>query len=176
MSESLTKWVTQAQHGDKKAFQRLYQQHVGKVYSLALRMLADVAHAEDATQELFIRVWHQLPSFRGESQFSTWLHRIAVNTVVDYSRRLKPVSSLDEMELEVESEAQPSGSDLHLSELEKQVWKLPEQARKVFVLFALEGYQHKEIASLLEIAEGSSKAQYHRARQLLKEWLSHDND
>lgn len=171
MEAPLTQWITKAKEGDKNAFGQLYELHVGKVYSLALRMLADPGHAEDATQELFIKVWHQLPSFRGDSQFSTWLHRIAINTVVDFSRRLKPVQPLGEIE---PCAAQAPSDNLELSELEQGIWRLPEQARKVFVLFALEGYRHQEIAQLLGIAEGSSKAQYHRARQLLKEWICHD--
>lgn len=173
MTAALTQWIAKAQQGDKQAFQCIYRIHSGKAYSLALRMLADVGHAEDATQELFIRVWRQLPGFRGESQFSTWLHRIAVNTVIDYGRKLKPLQPMDDIEVESEPSVEPS-QNLKLSELEQGIWKLPPQARKVFVLFALEGYQHSEIATLLDIAEGSSKAQYHRARQLLKEWLQDD--
>jgi len=153
--------------GDKTAFERLYRRHIGKVYAVTLRLLANRARAEDAVQEIFIRVWQQLPTFRGDSQFSTWLYRIAVRTAIDLWRQDKVTRLVDDSDVDIPADA--NIAEPH--QLDKLIFRLPAQARAVFVLYAIEGYQHQEIAALLHIAEGSSKAQYHRARQLLQEWL-----
>lgn len=167
MQEQLDSWIQQAKNGDQQAFFKLYQQFKGKVYAICLRLLADRAQAEDGCQEVFVRIWQQLPGFRGDSSFSTWLHTIASRTAVDLWRKNKILRlSTDEEVPEQHAELLPQNS-----ELEDAILRLPHQARAVFVLFALEGYQHQEIAQMLDIAEGSSKAQYHRARQLLRGWL-----
>lgn len=155
-----------AQQGDKTAFRQLYQQHLSRVYAVCLRLLADRGKAEDACQDVFVKVWQQLHLFRGDSSFSTWLHSIATRTAIDLWRQDKL------LRLATEELPDIAGVELGQSnELEQLILRLPHQARAVFVLFALEGYQHQEIAELLGIAEGSSKSQYHRARQLLREWL-----
>lgn len=155
--------------GDKAAYEQLYKQYVGRVYAISLRLLANKQKAEEAVQETFIKVWQQLPRFRGDSQFATWLHRIAVSTAIDSWRQEKVARLLEENEVDLTEVAQPEQTH---HQLDKLILRLPHQARAVFVLFAIEGYQHQEIAVLLNIAEGSSKAQYHRARQLLQEWLN----
>lgn len=158
--------VRLSQQGDLAAFKQLYQQYVGRVYAVCLRLLADRSKAEDACQEVFIKVWQQLAGFRGDSSFGTWLHSVATRTAIDLWRQDKV------LRLATEEMPELAGAELGQSrELEQLILRLPHQARAVFVLFALEGYQHQEIAELLGIAEGSSKSQYHRARQLLREWL-----
>lgn len=158
--------IEAAKSGKKPAFAQLYRLHHRRVYALAYRMLSDQSKAEDICQEVFIKVWQQLAFFRGQSSFSTWLYSISTRTVVDHWRQNK--DTLSDGDLAVE----PATEELHDDrDLEQLLHRLPAKARAVFVLFAIEGYQHNEIAQLLEIAEGNSKAQYHRARQLLKEWL-----
>lgn len=172
--------IATAKQGDKQAFYQLYQLYVGRVYAICWRLLANKQQAEDASQEVFIKVWQQLPAFRGESRFATWLHSVATRTAIDYWRQqknLRLTDSRDQLELtEPSTQACPAEHSVvgngELAQLEQAIQRLPAQARAVFVLFALEGYQHQEIASMLNIAEGSSKSQYHRARQLLQEWLT----
>jgi len=156
--------------GSLPAYRRLYEMHVGMVHGLACRLLRDRAAAEDVTQEVFIKVWKDIRNFRGDSQFSTWLHRVCSFTAITYLRRqrgwLKRVVLGDE--------AVPETAELSITEtdLESCVRQLPERARIVFVLHAIEGYRHEEIAALCGIAVGSSKAHLHRARQLLEEWMT----
>lgn len=167
MQEQLESWIQQAKNGDQKSFYLIYHHFKGRVFAVCLRLLADRSQAEDACQEAFVRVWQQLPGFRGESAFSTWLHTIASRSAVDLFRKNK-VSRLN-LDVEVPDIAfEENHPD---QQLEQAILKLPDQARAVFVLFAMEGYQHQEISELLDIAEGTSKAQYHRARQLLRGWL-----
>jgi RNA polymerase sigma-70 factor (ECF subfamily) len=158
--------VVLSQQGDRAAFRQLYQTYSGRVFAICLRLLADRGKAEDACQDVFVKIWQQLTLFRGDSSFSTWLHSIATRTAIDLWRQDKV------LRLATEELPEMAGAELGQSrELEQLILRLPHQARAVFVLFALEGYQHQEIAELLGIAEGSSKSQYHRARQLLREWL-----
>lgn len=165
----LQSFIERAQRGEQSAFFHIYQQFKGKVFAICYRLLSDRQQAEDASQEAFVRVWQQLPLFRGDSLFSTWLHTIATRTAVDYWRKLKMARLCDDdSELELWASEPPQ---LEQRDLETLIGRLPLQARAVFVLFALEGHSHQEIADLLGIAEGSSKAQYHRARQLLRSWL-----
>jgi RNA polymerase sigma-70 factor (ECF subfamily) len=167
MQDQLEGWIQQAKNGDQKSFYLIYHHFKGRVFAVCLRLLADRAQAEDACQEAFVRVWQQLPGFRGDSAFSTWLHTIASRAAVDLFRKNK-VSRLN-LDVEVPDIAfELNHAD---PQLEQAILRLPDQARAVFVLFALEGYLHQEIAALLDIAEGTSKAQYHRARQLLRGWL-----
>ncbi len=167
MQQQVETWVNQAKKGDQQAFYQLYHQFKGRVYAICLRLLADRGQAEDATQEAFVRAWQQLPGFRGDSSFSTWLHSISSRTAVDIWRKNKV------MRLVADEEPEEQGyfDAPEMPQLEQAILRLPAQARAVFVLFAMEGYQHNEIADLLGIAEGSSKAQYHRARQLLRSWV-----
>jgi RNA polymerase sigma-70 factor (ECF subfamily) len=167
MPEQIELWVQQAKNGNQQAFYQLYQQFNRRVFAICFRLLADRQLAEDATQEAFVRVWQQLVHFRGDSSFATWLHTITTRCAVDLWRKNKMMRLVSDDEVP----ERPAPADGDEPELEAAIRRLPAQARAVFVLFALEGYQHNEIAELLGIAEGSSKAQYHRARQLLRSWL-----
>lgn len=175
MSAEITQVIRSAQNGDRQAFYLLYQQHISRVYAVCWRLLGDAQKAEDACQEIFIKVWRRLPEFNGDSTLATWLHTIATRTAIDLWRQDKRLRFVDSDELNNSADAlqddAPQSSPGQARDLELAIQRLPAQARAVFVLFALEGYQHNEIANLLDIAEGSSKAQYHRARQLLRGFL-----
>ncbi len=168
-------WISQAQGGDRQAFNHLYQRHIGKVYALCLRMLSNKEQAEDVSQEVFMQVWTKLDNFRGDSKFSTWLHSVTTNTVLSHIRKQKnwiqKVFSLEEQPPSLQELEAKTHGITDLSDIDKGIMRLPEKARLVFVLFAVEGYRHEEIAKMLEIAVGSSKSHYHRARNLLREWL-----
>lgn len=159
--------VRQARNGDRRAFERLYREHIGKVYGLCLRMTGERAEAEDCAQEAFIQAWRKLSQFRGEAGFGTWLHRIAVNTVLARRRKRRPEDALeDSPDLRAPPDDPPARSDL-----EAAIVSLPEGARHVFVLHAVYGYTHEETGEMLGVASGTCKAQLHRARQLLIERL-----
>jgi len=165
--------VTRAQAGDTSAFEILYRQNVGRVYAICLRIVADEEWAEELTQQSFIRAWERLGSFRRESAFASWLHRLTVNVVlVDLrSRRRRTARVESRHELEDNPAAVDAASPETRLDLEKTIASLPEQARAILVLHDIEGYRHGEIAAMMEIAVGTSKAQLHRARKLLKERL-----
>jgi RNA polymerase sigma factor (sigma-70 family) len=167
--------IDAARAGDRRAFETLYRLHVGRVYALCLRLTAHVETAEELTQEAFVRAWQRLASFRGDSAFGTWLHSLTVNVVLDQRRAQRPwfqrLTSIDDEQLAaLEQRNPPAHADRH--DLETAIRRLPPGARTVFVLHDVEGWQHDEIASRGGIAVGTSKAHLHRARQLLKEWLS----
>ena len=161
--------VLRAAAGDSSAFERLYRNHVAKIHSLVRRMAGPV-EADDLTQDIFIRAWSRLGTFRGESAFGTWLHRLAVNIVVERLRspaaRLKWVEADDALH-----GVTPAGSPAVRLDLEAALDQLPAGARGVFVLHDVEGHTHQEIASLLGVSVGTSKAQLHRARMLLRRSL-----
>ena len=166
--------VRRAAEGDVEAYEMLYRKHVGRVHALCLRMTRERSEAEELTQETFIRVWERLSSFRGESAFSTWLHRVTVNVVVAELRRRgrwrERFVAQDAAEVgAVAQRAFAPGSDL---DLERAIAGLSPQARLVFLLHDVEGYKHGEIAELTGLAVGTSKAHLHRARRLLREELS----
>ncbi len=172
-TESLLSDVRAAQLGDVAAFERLYRAHVGRIYAVCFRLCADRARAEHLTQDTFVRAWERLASFRGDSAFPAWLRQVAVNVVMAdmraTSRRTRRVMSTDDDEvLDSASTARHDGDRL---DLERAIAKLPEAARMVFVLHDVEGYGHQEIAELVGIAEGTSKAHLHSARGKLKEVL-----
>ena len=164
-------WIRQAQQADARAFEALYRLHVDKVYGLCLRMTGNVSEAEDCTQEAFILAWNKLTKFRGDSAFSTWLHRIAVNAVLGRIRK----SKREHDRIQAVADAQPARSTSDdtgdLRDLAAAVDRLPEGARHVFVLHGVYGYSHDEAAAMLGIAAGTSKAQMHRARRLLAQQL-----
>ncbi|MDC8829840.1 RNA polymerase sigma factor [Alteromonas gilva] len=169
--------VRLAQGGDTGAYRQLYERFVGQVYALSYRLTGgDAGIAEDATQEVFVQVWLKLANFSEQSQFSTWLHSVAANITISYLRKQR--GWLKRMfTLEAESEQQLQAEAIcDLSELDKCIVRLPERARLVFVLHAIEGYRHEDIARMLKMAVGTSKAQYHRARKLLEEWLGEQHD
>lgn len=172
MAMDIAAAVNLAQQGDLTAFKRLHQQFVGRVYAICWRLLGNKQKAEDASQEVFIKIWQQLPQFRHDSSFATWLHSIAMRTAIDIWRQDKYLRLTDSSDEQPELAEQTIPCDSNNVPLERAIQRLPAQAKAVFVLFALEGYQHQEIAVMLGIAEGTSKAQYFRARQLLQEWLA----
>lgn len=169
--------IDRARRGDVEAFGLLYREYEGRIYGLALRMLLDPTRAEDATQEVFVRAWRKLDSFSGRSAFYTWLYRLAVNVVLNEIRRqgreprlLDPVDGRLEAAAARDRGAQ-AAPGLAL-DLERAIAALPRQARLVFWLHDVEGYRHREVAEMLGIAEGTSKAHLHRARLRLREELA----
>jgi RNA polymerase sigma-70 factor (ECF subfamily) len=169
--------VREAQRGDDVAFAALYDAHAGRVFALCLRLSADRAMAEELVQDVFVRVWENLGSYRGESAFTTWLHRVALNTVLEKARsgnrrRLRVQIAADFANVDTDLDrAAPSPDVCGAIDLETAVATLPAGARAVFVLHDVEGYDHSEIGALLRIAEGTSKAHLFRARRLLRERL-----
>ena len=156
------------------AFRDLYRQHAGRVYALCLRLTGETGAAEERTQDVFVRLWDKIGSFRGESAFSSWLHRLAVNVVLNERRttgrrELRVMPAADPEMLERRKGDSTEGLRI---DLERAIATLPDGAREVFVLYDIEGYGHAEIAQLVGIAEGTSKAQLFRARRLLREKLT----
>jgi len=163
--------VARAAAGDARAFEALYRTHLPRVHSLVRRMTAG-RDADELTQDVFVRLWQKLGTFRGDSSFTTWLHRLAVNVVIerfrtDQVRRGRLIDGEDIFEL-LPGPAQTR--DLGM-DFEAALEKLPDGAREIFVLHDVEGYKHHEIATLLEISAGTSKAQLHRARMMLRKHL-----
>ncbi|MEW6320592.1 MAG: RNA polymerase sigma factor [Acidobacteriota bacterium] len=166
--------VVRAARGDAAAFERVYRAHMPRVFNLARRMAGPEA-AEELTQDIFVRAWQKLATFRGESAFGTWLHRLAVNVIVERFRTLGTARArlLDDGEavLDRAADTRPARSvDVGL-DLEAAIARLPEGARTVFVLHDVEGYRHEEIGSLLGVSTGTSKSQLHRARMTLRGYL-----
>ncbi|TBR40324.1 MULTISPECIES: RNA polymerase sigma factor [Dyella] len=164
--------VRAAADGDRHAFQRLYRKHLDRVYGAVFRLAGyDHARAEDLTQDAFVRAWQKLGSFRQESSFGTWLYRLAVNVaLMDIrSRGSDPVSTMDDEDLPDRGETPFCAAERE--ELERAIGKLPPRARAVLVLHDIEGWRHEEISGELGMAVGSSKAQLHRARGLLRKAL-----
>lgn len=163
--------VAAAAAGDVAAFERLYRRHCGRVHAVVWRLAGGVqARADDLVQETFLRAWRHLGSYRGSSRFSTWLHRLAVNTALMDLRaaRSRPGHDADDDgDWQIPVHEDPArGLDL-----ERAVASLPPRARAVLVLHDIEGWEHREIAAVLDMAVGTSKAQLHRARQLLRQRL-----
>ncbi len=159
--------------GDLCAFEALYRRYAARTHAICLRMTGEPQAAEDLTQEVWIRVWEKLPGFRGESRFSSWLHRLTANLTLDQlrkdgvrNRRLRIVEDPDTYERVGRNSWTGTRMDL-----EAAIATLPPGARTVFVLYEIEGYLHREIAELTGTAEGTVKAQLHRARRLLREAL-----
>ena len=171
--------VARAAAGDRGAFERVYRLHVNRVYALCTRMIGDRTRAEELTQDVFVRAWEKLHLFRGESSFSTWLHRLTVNVVLNARKS----EGRDRSRYE-ENDDDAGGMDARpgvvgmplapgdLLDLEEAIAKLPPGARRVFVLHDVEGYKHEEIAEMLGVTSGATKAQLHRARLLLREALN----
>ncbi len=165
--------VARAQRGDVAAFEQLYRQHVGSVLRLCWRLSGgDDDDAQARTQEVFVRAWERLDGFRGDAAFATWLHRLAVNTVLgerrsDQRRVLREQRAAGAKEIQAPQAQVDAGLDL-----DRAIASLPDRARTVFVLHAIEGYSHAQIAAVMRSSTGTTKAQLHRARSLLKEALS----
>jgi len=164
--------VQRARRGDMRAFERLYREHIGRVYGLCLRLTRDPAQAEDCAQEAFINAWRGLERFETRSSLRTWLHRIAVNVVL--AKRRRPSVIVDApAAMEEAGEIEWSlDTPVEEREIEAAVGSLPEGARDVLVLCGIYGYSHIEASQMLGVAEGTCKAQLHRARALLRQRLS----
>jgi RNA polymerase sigma factor (sigma-70 family) len=164
--------VGAASRGEVAAFEALYRRHAGRVHGVIARLVGGQGQrAEDLTQDAFVRAWQALPAFRFESAFTTWLHRLAVNTaLMDLrSRKSRPQDDGFDEAFDLLGATDSAGHTTALSmDLERAVASLPPRARAVLVLYDVEGWQHEEIAEQLGMAVGSSKAQLHRARQLLR--------
>jgi len=163
--------VARAAAGDARAFEALYRAHLPRVHSLVRRMTAG-RDADELTQDVFVRVWQKLATFRGDSSFATWLHRLAVNVVIERFRteqtrraRMHDGEQIFEL-LPAPAQTRDIGMDF-----ETALERLPDGARQIFVLHDVEGYKHHEIATMLEISAGTSKAQLHRARMMLRTHL-----
>ena len=173
--------IDRAQQGDAESFEALYSLHKRRVYSLCLRMIGNIAEAEDLTQEAFLQVYRKIATFRGESAFSTWLHRLTVNVVLMHLRKkVLPEVSLEET-LEPKQEDGPKkdvgvcdnvlAGSIDRVNLERSIESLPPGYRIMFVLHDVEGYEHKEIAEMIGCSIGNSKSQLHKARMKMRELL-----
>jgi RNA polymerase sigma-70 factor (ECF subfamily) len=160
-----------AASGDGRAFERLYRAHVSRIHSLVRRMI-DADQADDITQDIFVRVWEKLSTFRGEAAFGTWLHRLAVNVILGRRQtigieRRRFLGADDALEA-VPARGAPAG---HGIDFEGALARLPEGARQVFLLHDVAGYKHEEIAELMGVVPGTSKSQLHHARMALRRHL-----
>lgn len=166
--------IERAKRGDLRAFEELYRKSAGRVNALCLRMAGgDQARAQDFVQEVYLRVWERLATFEGRAQFSSWIHRVAVNRVTDLMRMEigRSLLQFDTGENPAAPRSPAPRPDLVI-DLENAMRSLPAGARAVFVLHDVEGYGHEEIAVMTGISAGTSKSQLHRARRLLRERLS----
>lgn len=166
--------VLRAQHGDVDAFERIYRAHLGRIYALVRRLAADPVDADELCQEVFVRLWEKIASYRGESAFTTWLHRLAVNVVLGGRRsdgrrlaRIVPTFDPDGAAHDPRSRSHDAAIDLT-----RALDQLPPRARQVFVLHDVEGWPHEDIAAAMHTTVGTSKAQLHRARSLLRSALT----
>ena len=172
-ADSIAADAALAASGDGSAIERLYRTHVTRIHSLVRRML-DADQADDVTQDVFIRAWQKLSTFRGESAFGTWLHRLAVNVVlarrktvgVERGRFINEDAPLDNISAKTHSPPPELSMDF-----EEALARLPEGARQIFVLHDVEGYRHDEIARMLGVVPGTSKSQLHHARMALRRHL-----
>jgi RNA polymerase sigma-70 factor (ECF subfamily) len=182
-SATLSEAIRLAQNGDAAAFETIYHLHSRRVYALCLRMSGDPVEAEDLTQEAFLQLFRKIHTFRGESAFSSWMHRLTANIVLMRFRKKRPVQvSLDEMTSPDGEKERPafeiSAPDLRLAgvfdrvNLHTAIEQLPEGYRSMFLLHDVEGYEHKEVARILGCSVGNSKSQLHKARKRLRELLS----
>lgn len=162
-----TRLVAEAKEGSRVAFERLYRMHVGGVYALCLRMVADAERAEGLTQDVFVRVWQKLPQFAGRGSFGGWVRKLATHLIIDAQRsRVRHSQWLDAgTDVDTLGESTSPGEAI---DLERAIAGLPPGARAAFVLHDVYGYTHGEIGAMTSIAEGTAKAQLHRARRLLR--------
>lgn len=169
----LERVVERARSGEVGAFEVLYRETSPRIYALCVRLSGDRAAADGLLQEIFVRAWQRLDQFRGESRFTTWLHRLAVNVILEERRRRTRREDREKAWGGAEEQLAPPSARAHAAmDLERAISSLPERARTVFVLAAIEGYRHEEIAEVMNVSVGTSKAQLHRAKQLLREALN----
>ncbi|HWS88055.1 MAG TPA: RNA polymerase sigma factor [Pyrinomonadaceae bacterium] len=167
-----------AARGDMQAFEELFRKHRRLVYSLCLRMTQDVAEAEDVTQEVFVLLFRKIGGFRGEANFTTWLHRLTVNQVLMRFRKNKSrrEDSLEDENVQPHESVRPSSPKasqmIDRMTLESAIAKLPPGYRAAFILHDIEGYEHEEVARILGCAVGTSKSQLHKARTKLRKLLA----
>ena len=171
VSAALDHDVALAAGGDPSAFERLYRSHVARIHSLTRRMLG-TDDADEVTQDIFVRTWQKLGQFRGDSAFATWLHRLAVNVVIERRRSyaIQRGRMSDDPDALDTATVAPARADLTV-DFEHAIERLPAGAREIFVLHDIEGYKHREIAVMLGVATGTSKRQLHRARMLMRKHL-----
>jgi RNA polymerase sigma-70 factor (ECF subfamily) len=161
--------VALAAAGDQQAFERLYRQHVARIHSLVRRMVGGDGDADELVQDAFVRAWQRLSTFRGEAAFGTWLHRLTVNLVLNWQKgRNRGRKLFDDGETALDFASSRRETPEEGMDLETAMKRLPKGARQIFVLHDVEGFKHEEIAQMLEITSGTSKAQLHRARMLLR--------
>lgn len=164
--------------GDMSAFETLYERHHRRVYSLCLRMVANATEAEDLTQEVFVQLFRKIGSFRGESAFTTWLHRMTVNHVLMHFRKrgVRLEKTTEEGEIgDLQDIVQSIGERPRFIDriaLDKAISELPPGYRSVFVLHDVEGFEHEEVADILGVSVGTSKSQLHKARMRLRDLLN----
>lgn len=164
--------ATLAASGDGQAFQRLYRSHVDRVYSLACRM-AGRNDADELVQDVFVRAWEKLGTFRGEAAFGTWLHRVAINVILGRRQvASKARARFVDSEHTLDEVRAPRDHAEFNVDIEAAVERLPDGARQVFVLHDVEGFKHHEVAKMLGVTTGTSKAQLHRARMMLRRHLN----
>jgi len=160
-----------ASEGDTRAFERLYRKHVPRVHGLARRMVGH-EEADELTQDVFVRAWERLETFRGEAAFGTWIHRVAINVMLARQEvRKRERGRFEDDDAQVEATPVPPREAESRLDVETALRNLPEGARRVFVLHDMEGYKHHEIAEMLDITVGTSKSQLHRARMLMRDQL-----
>ena len=163
--------VALAAAGDHRAFERLYRLHLARIHSLARRMAGFEGDADELTQDVFVRAWERLGTYRGEAAFGTWLHRLAVNVILNWRRRAAAERRWIEDGVDTDLLMSGRASRPESTDLEGAIARLPAGARQVFVLHDVEGFKHEEIAGMMGVTAGTSKAQLHRARMLLRAWL-----
>ena len=172
LANDASDYVANAAAGDVSAFEHLYRTHLPRVHSLVGRMSGG-RDADELTQDVFVRVWQKLGSFRGDSAFATWLHRLAVNVVIErFRQETTRRQRMDDGEAIFETLSAPVRTRDFPMDFEAALLSLPDRAREIFVLHDVEGYKHHEIGTLLEISAGTSKAQLHRARMMLRRYLN----
>jgi len=160
--------------GDAAAFEQLYREHAGRVYSIACRMSGSLSDGEDLTQEIFVLIFRKLAGFKGEAALGTWIYRLATNHCLDYLRGRQNKMARTTDSIEDEGMAEPAASAplvasaINRLDLERAISQLPDGCRTAFVLHDVEGFEHHEVATLLGISEGTSKSQVHKARMKLR--------
>lgn len=167
--------MDRALEGDQQAHYTIYKRYVGAMFHTAIRMLGNKEDAEDVTQEIFIKVFQRLDSFRGESTLGAWIKRVAINTSLNFIRNKKKLffeEINEKTTVADESEIDEQAWEFDIRRIHEAIKDLPGGCRLVFNLYMLEGYQHKEVAQLLDISESTSKTQYKRAKRLLKKMLN----
>ena len=173
LADSEATLITLVKQKNQIAFKRLYDKYLSMVYGLCLRLTGGSSAAEEATQEVFIQVWRKIDTFAGDSSFKTWLHSLATNTTLTYLRKHKSWRQrmIGSDEYEELAEGLVASSPADMEDLQYWLSQLPERARLVFVLHAVDGYRQESIAKTLGISLGTVKAQFHRAKNLLQTWM-----